>query len=41
MMGGGVGNRVGLEVKSDTRRVADMIMSRKGYLKLKYFSCNE
>ena len=37
-MGGGTENRVGLEVKSDTRRVADMMMSRRGYLKYQYFS---
>lgn len=30
MTGGGDGNRVWFEVKSDTRRVADIIMSRRG-----------
>ena len=41
MMGGGVGNRVGLEVKLDTQRVADMTMSHRSYLKSQYYSCEE
>lgn len=31
MIGGGDGNSVAFSAKSDTRRVADMIMRRKGY----------